>query len=404
MSGFDVETQHRLIASRRDRLKSIMRARCIPAVLTSNPINILYASGARNMTVFSLMGPFRMVLLFADGPTILYEFAGCEHLVAQNSCVDAVLPAPGLTPLSGGYYLQSVRHFAAEINDFCARYSGENLLAVEGFDPPVADALRGAGLRLADATGVFSEARIIKTPPEIATMQEAVRRVEAAAAEMEAGIVPGAKEVEVWATFHRHLIATEGEYVSTRLFQSGPRTFPYFQEAGSRRMVEGDLVCFDTDALGWQGYAVDFSRSFLCGDGPASSTQRQLYTQAYDQLETNAALLGPGVSYEDFARAAWPVPEEMRGHGYYCLAHGLGLCGEFPYVPHAFDGHPYSFDGAFEEGMVICIESYLGTEAAAQGVKLEDQFLITRTGAERMTTYPFSKELMGKLENLRVQS
>ncbi len=394
MSDFDVEKHHALITSRRDRLKSIMRARGIPVVLTSNPINILYASGARNMTVFSLMGPFRMVLLFADGPTILYEFAGCEHLVAQNSCVDAVLPAPGLTPLSGGHYLQSVRHFAAEINDFCARYGVDNLLAVEGFDPPVTDALRAAGLRLADAAGVFSEARLIKTPVEIATMREAVRRVEAAAAELEASIAPGVSEVEAWASFHRHLIATEGEFVSTRLFQSGPRTFPYFQEAGARRMQEGDLVCFDTDALGWQGYAVDFSRSFLCGDGPANSIQRELYSQAYDQLKTNAALLGPGVSYEEFARAAWPVPEEMRGHGYYCLAHGLGLCGEFPYVPHAFHGHPYNFEGSFEEGMVICIESYLGTESSAQGIKLEDQFLITNSGAERMTNYPFSKRLL----------
>lgn len=394
MSDCDTNNHHALIASRVERLKHVMRARSIPAVLTSHPINILYASGARNMTVFSLMGPFRMVLLFADGPTILYEFAGCEHLVARNPCVDMVLPAPGLTALSGGHYRQAAKHFAAEIKSFCVSYGADNLLAVEGFDPPVTDALRAAGLSLADATGVFSKARLIKTPIEIATMREAVKRVEAAASELEASIAPGASEVEVWAGFHRHLIATEGEYVSTRLFQSGPRTFPYFQEAGARRMQEGDLVCFDTDALGWQGYAVDFSRSFLCGDRPANRTQRKLYTQAYDQLKTNAALLGPGVSYEEFARAAWPVPEDMRGHGYYCLAHGLGLCGEFPYVPHAFEGHPYDFEGEFEEGMVICIESYLGTEAAAQGVKLEDQFLITGSGAVSMTTYPFSDKLL----------
>lgn len=45
--------------------------------------------------------------------------------------------------------------------------------------------------------------------------------------------------------------------------------------------------------------------------------------------------------------------------------------------------------------MVICVESYIGTEAAAQGVKLEDQFLITETGVERMTTYPFCARLLG---------
>ncbi len=44
--------------------------------------------------------------------------------------------------------------------------------------------------------------------------------------------------------------------------------------------------------------------------------------------------------------------------------------------------------------MVICIESYTGAEQAAEGVKLEDQFLITETGVERMTNYPFCEPLL----------
>jgi Xaa-Pro dipeptidase len=390
----NVETGDVLIASRAERLRNVMRTQGVPALLTSHPINILYACGARNMTVFSLMGPFRMVLIFADGPAILYEFAGCEHLAEVLSGVDEVRVAPGVTALSGPGYPASARRFADEIAALCRVHGEGSELAVEGFDPTVTDALRAARLHLSDATEIFSKARRIKTPVEIATMREAVRRVEAAAADLEAAIAPGVSEVEVWATFHRHLIATEGEYVSTRLFQSGPRTFPYFQEAGARLMQQGDLVCFDTDALGWQGYAVDFSRSFLCGDVQASAVQRDLYTRAHEQLQTNAALLAPGISYEQFARAAWPVPAENRGWGYYCLAHGLGLCGEYPYVPHAFAGHEYDFPGGFEPGMVICVESYIGAEAAAQGVKLEDQFLITETGAERMTNYPFCKRLL----------
>ena len=85
-------------------------------------------------------------------------------------------------------------------------------------------------------------------------------------------------EVEVWAAFHHDLIATEGDYVSTRLFQGGPNTFPYFREAGSRRLVDGDLVCIDTDAIGYGGYAVDFSRTFLCGEADPTHIQQQLYT------------------------------------------------------------------------------------------------------------------------------
>jgi hypothetical protein len=72
---------------------------------------------------------------------------------------------------------------------------------------------------------------------------------------------------------------------------SGPNTFPYFRESGERRMRDGDLVCLDTDATGYLGYAVDFSRSFLCGDGNASAAQRDLFGLALEQLQHNAGLL-----------------------------------------------------------------------------------------------------------------
>lgn len=380
-----------LIVERHQRLLSVMAQQGIPAVLTTNPMNILYATGARNMTVFSLMGPFRFVLVLASGETVLWEFAGCEHLVSDNPVVTEVRPAPAISAIYGAVYQEDIRRLA---KDIAAILGSEQRIGVEGLDFEVTDALRAVGIQINDAVGIFSKARLIKQPSEIAVMREAVLRVEAAAASLEAAIAPGASEVEVWAEFHRHLIASDGEYISTRLFQSGPRTFPYFQEAGPRRMQSGDLVCFDTDALGYMHYGVDFSRTFLCDDAAASQKQKSLYRLAYDQLHHNAALLQPGLSFEDFARAAWPIPETYRGHGYYCLGHGLGLCGEFPYIPHHFDGVLYGFEGAFEPGMVICIESYIGDEAHSEGVKLEDQFLITQEGVERLTNYPFSSALL----------
>lgn len=380
-----------LIVDRHHRLLKVMADLDVPAVLTSNAINILYATGVRNMTVFSLMGPFRFSLTRADGSVHLWEFAGCEHLVTDNPVVTHVRAAPGITPISGPGFQGETSRFTAELN---AILGEDKRIAIEGFDFPVADAMRSAGLRVSDATGVFSAARILKQPVEIAVMREAISRVEAAAASLEAAIAPGVSEVEAWSEFHRHLIATEGEYVSTRLFQSGPRTFPYFQEAGPRKMQSGDLICFDTDALGYMHYAVDFSRTFLCGSAAASDQKRSLYQLAYDQLHHNASLMGPGVSFEDFARAAWPVPAANRGHGYYCLGHGLGLCGEFPYIPYHFDGVDYALEGEFEPGMVICIESYIGEEQASEGVKLEDQFLITDTSVERLTNYPFCSTLL----------
>jgi Xaa-Pro aminopeptidase len=224
-------------------------------------------------------------------------------------------------------------------------------------------------------------------------MRYAVSQVELATADLERSIRPGATENEVWSEFHRGLIARDGEFVSTRLFQSGVRTFPYFQESSNATMQSGDLVCFDTDALGVMNYAVDFSRTFLCGDVDATDTQRRLYGIAREQLEHNAANLRAGRSFEDFARHAYDVPERHRDYGYYVLAHGLGMAGEHPNVPRVDPDGSYDFPGEIRENMVLCIESYVGDPDSHQGVKLEDQFLVHADSVERLTTYPFCAAL-----------
>jgi hypothetical protein len=44
--------------------------------------------------------------------------------------------------------------------------------------------------------------------------------------------------------------------------------------------------------------------------------------------------------------------------------------------------------------MVVCVESYIGCPSSQQGVKLEDQFLITDSGAERIGSYPLASALI----------
>lgn len=377
------------VAERSDRLRSVMRDLHVPVLLTADPINIAYATGVRNMTIFSQMGASRFLMFSVDGPTVLWEFAGAEHLAAEalaQGLVDEVRSAPGVTALSGPGYDHAARMFAAEIRS--ALGSEQDRLGVERCDHPITDPIRAEGFTLSSATEVFMASRMIKTPGEIVVMREAMQRVEDGVEGLRSHLQPGATENEVWSELHRHVIATDGEYISTRLAQSGPRTFPYFQEASDRVIQDGELFCLDTDALGVGGYGVDFSRTLLCGDGSPSAGQTRLHGLALDQLQTNAALLEPGRSFEDFARSAWTVPERHAPYGYYCLAHGLGLSGEYPYVPQAAKSEPYTFDGEFDAGMVICVESYIGDAELGEGVKLEDQFLITDTGAELMSTAP----------------
>jgi Xaa-Pro dipeptidase len=388
----DVTELHR---QRQERLSSTMRAMNVSAILTSDPINILYATGSRNMTVFGLMGPSRFMLHCVDGPTILFEFNLGEHLAAGITTISEIRTSTAITAVSSPDFRQNSEKFANEVVGILSEVQGQNnlTLAVEFVDFTFTDALRKRRVNLSDGTSVFQQARMIKQPLEIDVMRHAIAEVEQATAELVSAIRPGATENQVWAEFHRGLIARNGEYVSTRLFQSGVRTFPYFQESSDSVMEAGDLVCLDTDALGVMNYAVDFSRTFVCGDVEATEIQRTLFGIALEQLEHNAANLAAGLSFEEFARNAFAVPEQYRDYGYYVLAHGIGMCGEYPNVPRMAPDGTYNFPGQIQENMVLCIESYVGDPDSHQGVKLEDQYLIHANSVERLTNFPLDSRL-----------
>jgi Xaa-Pro aminopeptidase len=42
----------------------------------------------------------------------------------------------------------------------------------------------------------------------------------------------------------------------------------------------------------------------------------------------------------------------------------------------------------------VCVESYFGAENGVEGVKLEQQVLVTRTGYQLLSTFPFEDELL----------
>ena len=203
---------------------------------------------------------------------------------------------------------------------------------------------------------------------------------------------PGMTENEVWAMLHAANIVRGGEWIETRLLASGPRTNPWFQECGHRVIESGDLVSYDTDLIGPYGYCADLSRSFVCGARPTKA-QRSLYAIALEQIRFNSSLLRPGLSFDDFARQSFVLPEGYRRGHYSCIAHGIGLCDEHPLIPYPEDADRGASDGEFEPGMTVCVESYVGADDGGEGVKLEQQVLITQSGAELLSDFPLDEDL-----------
>ncbi|HEX4568943.1 MAG TPA: M24 family metallopeptidase, partial [Dongiaceae bacterium] len=150
-----------------------------------------------------------------------------------------------------------------------------------------------------------------------------------------------------------------------------------------------------TDLIGPYGYCSDLSRTFFCGPGRPSEEQKRLYGMAYEQIHTNLELLKPGLSYREFAEKSFQLPPSFAPNRYSVIFHGVGLADEYPaclYVQDYLAG--FGYDGILEPGMTICIESYIGEAGGDEGVKLEQQVLITETGYQQLSTFPFETDLL----------
>ena len=161
-------------------------------------------------------------------------------------------------------------------------------------------------------------------------------------------------------------------------------------------MLFRSLVALDTDVVGCHGYYCDFSRTFHVGPDEPTAAQRELYRVAFEQVHANLDLLRPGLSFREYAEGAWEIPERFVANRYFVSAHGCGMTGEYPYLYHLMDFEESGYDGELEAGMTICVESYVGEEGGAEGVKLEQQALVTDGGIELLSSFPFEPGLLGE--------
>lgn len=396
--SIDDELLSRVERYRLDRLRQQMRHHEMDALILFDPINIRYACGVRNMQVYSQRNPARYLYVAADGPVVLYEFSACMHLAKDARLLDEVHPARAVMPqYSGPRCPQHTAAFVDDIRSLFARSATQGKrLGIESAPTAAVSALGEAGFELIDAAVAVEGAKSIKSLDELSLIHRSVTLTESAMAHMEAALRPGMSENELWSIFNQHVLATGGEYAETRLLASGARTNPWFQECSDKIIAPGELVAFDTDIVGCFGYYTDFSRTFhVPGCGGPSQEQKRLYRMAADQLESNIALLAPGMSFREYSRRAWPIPRGYRENRYLDIVHGCGMTGEWPLIAHDMDWDDVGYDGDIEPGMTLCVEAYIGHRDGREGVKLEEQVLITERGIDRLSTYGYDDELLG---------
>jgi len=238
----------------------------------------------------------------------------------------------------------------------------------------------------ADATPLLARARALKTQQEIERMRLANEIAAAAMEHVARELRPGLKESEaaaLWEGFvHGEGTGWKGKVelaLGFSLVWSGPgiRTFT---ATGHRPVQEREPTLFEIWVCA-DGYWCDHTKNVCPGRLDARYDELldallEVYGRAVDHCRPGASLAELDVLVRDgLAAAGYP------GQPSHPIAHGVGARAHEPPYAHQAGA------GTIEAGMVLAIEPGAYWDGGG-GLRLEDNFLITPNGPEKLSRYP----------------
>ena len=388
----DLINYDRLRMYRLKRVLEQLQKNDVGACILFDPINIRYATDSRNMSLFTMHELVRFVFISAEGKVILFDYPKSEHLSEHLCTIDEVRSVVSWDFFSANNFVdKNAREWAKIVHDLMREHSTSNSrLAIDVSDPVgIQTLLKQFNVEIINAQKFIETARSIKCADELICMQASLETAEKGMYLMKEKLQAGMTEEELWSFMHKVNIENGGEWFETRLLVSGSRTNPWLQECSNKVIEPGELVAFDTDMVGPYGYCADISRTFVEGNR-FNDEQKRLYSLSLEHIQHNEKLIKAGTSFREFAEKSWKLPDNCYDNHYPCILHGIGLCDEWPLVAYPnsdFSNADYS--SYFEENMTVCVESYIGEVGGREGIKLEDQYLVTKEGLKKLSSFPY---------------
>jgi Xaa-Pro aminopeptidase len=369
-----------------ERVRALMAERDLDALVVRAPDNVLYLTNFWGMKgydacVFPREDEPVLICLEASADDAAHSAWTGDVRYVRGYAEDDPRPVPSRTLDAALAASSEYGNVALELSmgtQASDRMVGEPTTVTKGwFDAwPAAQ----------DAMGVLNVARAIKTPQEIERIRLANEICAAAMEHVRGELRPGMKESEaaaIWLGFvHGAGTGWEGKVdlaLGFSLVWSGPgiRTFT----ATGDRPVQADeptlfeiWVCAD-------GYWCDHTK-LLC-PGELRAEYRELERGLLEVYEAAIAHCKPGASLAKLDRL---TREGIAALGYpgqptHPVCHGVGARAHEP---------PYAHQagiGEIAEGMVLAIEPGCYWEGGG-GLRVEDNFLITSEGAEKLSPFP----------------
>ncbi len=240
-----------------------------------------------------------------------------------------------------------------------------------------------------DASEVLAGLRLRKEQAEVEAMRKAVKIAQAALEATLPSIKIGMTEKELSSELVIQLLRQGSEpempfapIVSGGLNSANPHASPT-----ERKLQAGDLLVVDWGAA-YDGYISDLTRTFAVGEVDAE--YQKIHKIVQESNSAGRAAAKPGVPCANVDIAAREVIEKS-GYGKYFThrtGHGIGMEGhEEPYMR----GDNMQI---LEPGMAFTVEPgiYL---PGRNGVRIEDNVVITETGADVLSDMPREIRVVG---------
>jgi len=254
------------------------------------------------------------------------------------------------------------------------------------------EAFKEKGIKTADAKRPMFEARMIKNQDEIECMRIAAANAEAAFADIADAIRPGVTECELVGIGMNTLYRLGADETQEFVCASGPRTNPLHIDYTDREVRPGELVIVDINGNSYQGYKSCYYRTFCCGK--ATAEQKEIFEENRAMLYAGMSAVKAGNTTLDICEK-WPTDASYWGYDKwedvfaYAVGHGLGISlHELPIISYPLSkADPVKL----EEGMVIAVETWTGKKGGTNGVRLEEEVVVTKDGYDLLTKWPIDE-------------
>ena len=258
-------------------------------------------------------------------------------------------------------------------------------LGVDGLTMRVTEALTFTSLdptlHLVPVERALMGIRAIKATEETDRQRRAIAISEAALGQLLEEVQPGMTERQIARRLVDLQMEGGADSVAFTLIQTGPNASNPHGSTTDRVLQEGESLLIDFGCV-VGGYGSDITRTFCLGVVPAELQRIHDVVLAANTAARNVA--GPGVPMSAVDKAAREVIV-AAGYGPYFThrtGHGLGLDGHEA-VPQIAG----NVDDLLQPGMTFTIEPGIYLPGLG-GVRIEDDMLITESGAESMTVFP----------------